>query len=692
MRQQHHLQQQGRLNGSGQQQQQSNGENGGGKVMKSSSSGAISARRPIKTYHLQPSLNNSGDPAKRTYSVIQHNNGHGTPRTRRRNEAAKKSQARPSSKSFRSFPPVPIPKKSRRCQEILPQDPTTSSAATAAASATSQLFLQPPDLKREGSWRKLKRKLTPSKRKPEVEVAQDKANQLVARPEAGFSGTTSNDLKDGGHNQIPKPHRKETLIIIEPCEEEEKENLHKPLIEADSLEKNVFSETRSSRVPSIHETSSVSNFEGEVAECSPHFVKNVPEASSTAFNLSSSSSSSDNEPEPYTQLVDVDNTSTTTGSVTAETLEGNSDIADRPLPPAYPHLMDSAMTQSAYVQGNKKGSPAPGSMSVRTTRRLRFKMPQASVCSNDSFRGIDENRANSMGDMTTAGHSSSITNLNHSSELGISSLQGRRVTLQGVEYEAHNHLSPTRPNTLERPIASTPSSPIPSPIAPRRGMTDVEKRRASLAVRRQSNVQLIQKACGRRTSTTLIPLTSAQIHLVRSLWRQIYLTKGPTVIGTTVMHRLFFKCPKLKEQFRNCPMPRCFSNHDSFAKSHCKAMAELVDQVVESLDDLDNVTAELQRVGKLHAQLLSGQLSSKLWNSVAETFIDCTLEWGDRRCRSETVRKAWALIIAFMVEKIKHGHLEARKQLLVMRSTIAGLERVALNASSTATATANIKI
>lgn len=48
----------------------------------------------------------------------------------------------------------------------------------------------------------------------------------------------------------------------------------------------------------------------------------------------------------------------------------------------------------------------------------------------------------------------------------------------------------------------------------------------------------------------------------------------------------------------------------------------------------------------------------KLWNIVAETFIDCTLEWGDRRCRSETVRKAWALIIAFMVEKIKHGHLE----------------------------------
>lgn len=51
-------------------------------------------------------------------------------------------------------------------------------------------------------------------------------------------------------------------------------------------------------------------------------------------------------------------------------------------------------------------------------------------------------------------------------------------------------------------------------------------------------------------------------------------------------------------------------------------------------------------------------IKDKIWNSVAETFIDCTLEWGDRRCRSETVRKAWALIIAYVTEKIKHGNSE----------------------------------
>lgn len=39
----------------------------------------------------------------------------------------------------------------------------------------------------------------------------------------------------------------------------------------------------------------------------------------------------------------------------------------------------------------------------------------------------------------------------------------------------------------------------------------------------------------------------------------------------------------------------------------------------------------------------------KLWNAVAETFIDCTLEWGDRRARSETVRKAWALVVLSLI-------------------------------------------
>lgn len=77
----------------------------------------------------------------------------------------------------------------------------------------------------------------------------------------------------------------------------------------------------------------------------------------------------------------------------------------------------------------------------------------------------------------------------------------------------------------------------------RKALSEFDRRELTLAQRRQSNMdvgdllgnlgrgqianftpislQFVHQASGRRTSTTLIPLTSAQIHLIRSLWRQV---------------------------------------------------------------------------------------------------------------------------------------------------------------------------
>ncbi|WKX91097.1 hypothetical protein Q1695_009718 [Nippostrongylus brasiliensis] len=208
----------------------------------------------------------------------------------------------------------------------------------------------------------------------------------------------------------------------------------------------------------------------------------------------------------------------------------------------------------------------------------------------------------------------------------------------------------------------------------RRNSSSERARQNLLAQRRQSQIQLVQEMSGRRASTTLIPLTCAQIHLVRALWRQIYTSKGPTVVGGSIYHRLCFKCPQVKEQMRRVPLPPKFQNHDCFVKAHCKAIGELIDQVIDNLDNLDNMANELIRIGKVHAKLLQGELTGKLWNVVAETFIDCTLEWGDRRCRSETVRKAWALIVAFVIEKIKLGHHEQRKHMLTTRQSMPAID------------------
>ncbi|MFH4978152.1 hypothetical protein AB6A40_004861 [Gnathostoma spinigerum] len=213
---------------------------------------------------------------------------------------------------------------------------------------------------------------------------------------------------------------------------------------------------------------------------------------------------------------------------------------------------------------------------------------------------------------------------------------------------------------------SLSSSPITSPS---------RKRSVQLELRRISNIQYVQSVSGRRTSTTILPLTSAQIHLVRSQWRQVYITKGPTVIGTSLFHRLFFKSQNTKQLFERCRLPKQFANLDSFAKAHAKATGQLIDQIVDSLDDLEPMSIELIRIGRLHAQMLPGEFTGTVWNLTAETFIDCTLEWGDKRCRSETLRQAWALITAYVMDKIREGHNEERKRQIQISSSFSASPR-----------------
>uniref|UniRef100_A0A1I8BR08 GLOBIN domain-containing protein n=1 Tax=Meloidogyne hapla TaxID=6305 RepID=A0A1I8BR08_MELHA len=296
----------------------------------------------------------------------------------------------------------------------------------------------------------------------------------------------------------------------------------------------------------------------------------------------------------------------------------------------------------------------PGSVKV-SRRRLRFVIPQVSICSA-------EDRSSLIAEPIELLEKNELNNQQKEKQF-LPPLLPQMFGGIGVAPEAEEEL--------------------------KRALSEMDRKELTLAQRRQSNLDVIHQASGRRTSTTLIPLTPAQIHLIRSLWRQVYLSKGPTVIGSQISHRLFFKEPQIREQFRRCPLPNQFVNHDSFSKAHCRHISELIDQIVENLDDLENVGAMLERIGRVHARISGGQLSSKIWNSVAETFVDCTLEWGDRRARSETVRKAWALIIAFIIERIKYGHLEEvrRRQITAIRSTIASLERFSVGGEGGNTST-----
>ncbi|VDM92668.1 unnamed protein product [Onchocerca ochengi] len=197
------------------------------------------------------------------------------------------------------------------------------------------------------------------------------------------------------------------------------------------------------------------------------------------------------------------------------------------------------------------------------------------------------------------------------------------------------------------------------------------KKKLSLSLQQShhSDVQVERQLTKSSSNETLIPLTSAQIYLIRNNWRQVYVTKGPTLIGSTILHGMCFKSRKIKDRFFKCPFPHRFPNRDSFNKAHAKAIGEMFDKIVDNSENLGSISSYLFAIGAMHTCLARRQLSREMWNLMAETFIDCTLDWGDKKGRTEASRIAWAFIIAHVIKKIKEGDLNERRRLAHYRQS-----------------------
>jgi hypothetical protein len=179
----------------------------------------------------------------------------------------------------------------------------------------------------------------------------------------------------------------------------------------------------------------------------------------------------------------------------------------------------------------------PNSVKV-SRRRLRFVIPQVSICSVEDRSSIGplQSECNNQ--------QQSIDPLNNNQNTS-----QQKVTSSAYPSESTTSAASVLPPYLPQMLGGIGVAPGAEEEL-KRALTEMDRKEFTLAQRRQSNLDVVHQASGRRTSTTLIPLTPAQIHLIRSLWRQVYLSKGPTVIGSQISHRLFFKEPSIREQFR----------------------------------------------------------------------------------------------------------------------------------------------
>lgn len=166
-----------------------------------------------------------------------------------------------------------------------------------------------------------------------------------------------------------------------------------------------------------------------------------------------------------------------------------------------------------------------------------------------------------------------------------------------------------------------------------------------------------------RSSSTVSLLTPAQITLIRQHWNQTYITRGPTVVGTHVFQRACFKVPAMKEIFNHVEFTEKLPNVDLVYKHHAKAVALLIDDIVKHLDHLDVVIPKLAEIGRKHSLYHNNGFQTNYWAVFAESFIDCTLEWGEKIRRVEEARKAWAILIAYIVDRMKVGFQDGKRDM-----------------------------
>ncbi|XP_003371435.1 putative globin [Trichinella spiralis] len=170
-------------------------------------------------------------------------------------------------------------------------------------------------------------------------------------------------------------------------------------------------------------------------------------------------------------------------------------------------------------------------------------------------------------------------------------------------------------------------------------------------------------------STADMPLlNAAQIKLIRNHWKGMYVTIGPTAIGNHLFNRIVFKNPHWRKLFMSILIDHRTPGY--FSKRHARAIGVVLNFVIRNLELPETVGILLNMIGHCHATLVGLGVDVDLWDVFAEALLECSLEWGEKNRRVDEVRKAWAIIIAFITEKIKAGYNEARKGIIYQQITV----------------------
>uniref|UniRef100_A0A158P9P4 GLOBIN domain-containing protein n=1 Tax=Angiostrongylus cantonensis TaxID=6313 RepID=A0A158P9P4_ANGCA len=159
-----------------------------------------------------------------------------------------------------------------------------------------------------------------------------------------------------------------------------------------------------------------------------------------------------------------------------------------------------------------------------------------------------------------------------------------------------------------------------------------------------------------------LSLTSAQILFIRKTWAHAR-NHGALEPAISIFRNSFFKNPEIRLIMMHGTKN---AGHERL-KNHAQAFTEIMDDLIANLDNPSATVRLLREAGMKHVFPTRDQYGCPfraiLFDHFASAMIERTLEWGEKKDRTEVTQTGWTKIVLFIVEQIKEGfHDEVKRQ------------------------------
>lgn len=164
-------------------------------------------------------------------------------------------------------------------------------------------------------------------------------------------------------------------------------------------------------------------------------------------------------------------------------------------------------------------------------------------------------------------------------------------------------------------------------------------------------------------------LTQPQILFVRKTWNHAR-NQGALEPAISIFRNSFFKNPEIRQMI----MFGTKNEGHERLKRHAQLFTVLMDDLIANLDSPSATVAGLREAGEKHVWPVKNQFGcpfhAHLMDQFATAMIERTLEWGEKKDRTETTQRGWTKIVLFVTEQLKEGFQDEQKRARRMKAQI----------------------